>query len=282
MTVRRNRYDCSDSHPACHTLREDSRRLGVSDPGNLPFMFCPPKAETAVLLVHGFTATPWEMLPLADFLADTGIASLGIRLPGHGTTPEDLAGRRWEEWAQSLNDGFEILSSDFQTIYGMGMSTGCLLLLEASRRCEFAGMVLFSPYLRVLHRLAAYAGWLRWILPYHVKYTEEEHQSRYYNRRPVAGVNQINRLIKSVRQQLSNVTCPVMAFNGEGDETVDINSSNELMANLGSKVKVHEIFGPDVPHVLTREDNPCRWSMFAQASHFIQEIESPGEPTLVR
>lgn len=263
-------------------LRRESRSQGVSDPDNLPFMLCPHEATTAVLLVHGFTATPWEMRPLAEFLAEAGIASLAVRLPGHGTSPEDLAARRWEEWLQACLNGYRILCKDFQVIYGMGMSTGCLLLLTLARDNPLNGLVLFSPYLRVLHRLAPYAGWLRWLRPYHVKPVADGLGERYYERRPLAGIHQINRLLQTVRRQLPQIVCPVLAFNGEGDQTVDIDSGRQLVDMLGSSVKIHERYGHDVSHVLTREENPCRWSMFLQAVQFAQELENPGTAARVR
>lgn len=282
MTHQNNPFDYSDTHSACQSLRLESRTQGVSEQDNLPFMLHPPGAKIAVLLVHGFTATPWEMRLLADFLADAGIASLAVRLPGHGTSPEDLAGRRWEEWSDAILDGYQILSNDFQIIYGMGMSTGCLLLLNMARTKPLNGLVLFSPYLSVLNKLAVYAGWLQWLRPYHKKSSDEGLNERYYNRRPLAGIHQINRLLKTVRHQLPNIVCPVLAFNGEGDQTVDIDSGRLLVDRLGSAIKIHQQYGPEVPHVLTREENPCREAMFIQAVNFIQELESPSSVLRVR
>ncbi len=276
MTQQDSRFDRSETHPGCQAMRRDSRRQGVIDPENLPFILSPPGAKTAVLLVHGFTATPWEMRSLAETFADNNIASLAIRLPGHGTSPEDLAGRRWEEWLSTVLDGYQLLSEDFQSIYGMGMSTGCLLLLTLAKTKPLNGLVLFSPYLRVQHKLAPYAEWLRWVWPYHIKTVEAEPNKHYYNRRPIAGIHQINRLIKTVRGQLAHIICPVLAFNGEGDETVEIDSGRQLVNLLGSSIKIYEQYGPDVPHVLTREENPYRRSMFTQAIRFVQELENPG------
>ena len=282
MTHQNDPVDCSETHPGCQSLRRDSRKHGIVNQDNLPFMLCPPGATVAVLLVHGFTATPWEMRPLAECLAAAGMASLAVRLPGHGTSPEDLAGRRWEEWLDATLAGHQILSKDFQSIYGMGVSTGCLLLLAMAEAKALNGLVLFSPYLRVLHRLAPYAGWLRWIRPYQVKATEDALDEHYYNRRPLAGIHQINRLVKTLRSQLSCIACPVLAFNGEGDQTVDIDSGRRLVGLLGSSVKIHEQYGPEVPHVLTREENPCREAMFSQATKFIQELENPSPAARVR
>lgn len=282
MRDQARRFDCSEKHPGSQSLRRASREQGVTDQDNLPFMLAPPGAKTAVLLVHGFTATPWEMRPPAEALAEAGIACLAIRLPGHGTSPEDLAGRRWEEWAGAVADGYQHLNKSFPSIYGMGMSTGCLLLLHMAERSRFKGLVLFSPYLRVQHWLAPYAGWLRWIRPYQERPAEVESEGRYYNRRPLAGIHQINRLLKTVRTQLPRINCPVLAFNGEGDQTVEIESGRKLVDALGSSVKIYERYGPEVPHVLTREENPCRSTMFSQSVRFIQELEQPGTAIRVR
>ena len=282
MAQDNSRIDCSDIHPGALELRRTSSRQGVGEPDNLPFMLCPPGAKTAALLVHGFTGTPWEMRLLGEHLAKSGIASLAVRLPGHGTSPKDLAGRRWEEWYDAALEGYQILTSEFPSIYGMGMSTGCLVLLAMARANPLSGLALFSPYLRIQHWLAPYAGVLRWVRSYQVKAEGDRQDKHYYHRRPIAGIHQINRLLRVVRGQLSQVNCPVLAFNGEGDVTVDIASGRQLVDSLGSAVRIHLKYGPDVPHVLTREENPCHQAMFAQATRFVQELESPGAIVRVR
>lgn len=270
--------DHSEANAACRDSRREALDEGVTDVENLPFMLSPPGAKSAVLLVHGFTATPWEMRLLADELAEAGIASYAVRLPGHGTSAEDLATRRCEEWQAAVTAGYLALRREFESVYGAGMSTGCLLLLGLAADNPLRGLILFSPYLRIQHWLAAHAGWLKWLRPYHVREENEEQDCRYYARRPVAGIHQINRLIGKVKRQLPLVQCPTLAYNGEGDETVEIESSRQLMRQLGSKIRIHEVFGPEVPHVLTREGNPQRKAMFAQTVMFIQEIENPGSP----
>ena len=272
-------FDHAETNQDFQTLRQLAQEEGVSEPNDLPFMLRPPEATSAALLVHGFTGTPWEMRLLAEELAIAGIASLAIRLPGHGTSPEDLAKKRWEEWHDAVQVGYNILRKDYSSIFGIGMSTGCLLLLAAERTNPMSGLVLFSPYLRVQHWLAPYAGWLKWFRPYQVKPEADNSQKHYYRRRPVAGIYQINRLIKRVRSQLPRITCPVLAFNGEGDQTVDIESGRELIDRMASETKEYRCYGTDVPHVLTREENPYRGEMFTHAIEFIQGLEGP-EPTV--
>jgi len=265
-------YDCSESHPGVRALRQQARDEGVVDSNHLPFMLCPEDAKQGVLLIHGFTASPWEMRLFAEHLAESGIASLAVRLSGHGTTPEDLAQKTWEDWLNDVEAGYRILKEDIPSLAVAGMSTGCLLALCLASREAIAGLVLFSPYLRVQHKLAPYAGWLRWLRPYH-SVAEEDTDTHYYSRRPVAGVHQINRLVKYVKKISGNIICPTLAFNGEGDQTVDIDSGEELIKCLGSKKKIYKRYGPDVPHILTREMNPEREEMFAIASRFLFDLE---------
>src|SRR5438445_12307653 len=47
--------------------------------------------EDACLLLHGLTGSPAEVRPVGEALARAGFRALGPLLPGHGTSPADLA-----------------------------------------------------------------------------------------------------------------------------------------------------------------------------------------------
>lgn len=253
--------------------QDRSRSAGVRD-DDLPFFTPAPGATAAVLQVHGFSATPWEMRPLAAAVAQYGLASLAVRLPGHGTTPEDLAGQRWEDWYRSVLLGFDQLAGHFPRVYGAGLSTGTLLLLALARQRQPQGLVLLSPYLRLRHRLAPLAGWLRYLKPYQERSLSEEAANHYYMRRPLAGVHQINRLLRTLAPRLAEIAVPVLAIHGEGDETIDIDSGRELVERMGSKIKVYERLGPEAPHVLTGKGNPLRGAVFDLIEKFLEELEA--------
>jgi carboxylesterase len=250
-----------------------ARADGVGHPEHMPFFTAPDGADAAVLLVHGFTATPWEMRPLADTLAARGFACLAVRLPGHGTTPEDLATRRWEEWLATVASGYDLLAADFPRVYGVGLSTGSLLLLALAWQRQLAGLVLLSPYLRVRHRLAPLANWLRYLRPYHHRPLSGAAARHYYARRPVAGVHQINRLLRALSPRLGTITVPVLAIHGEGDQVIDIESGRRLVERLGSTIKVYERFGPEAAHVLIDADNPHRQTVLELVGTFLEEVD---------
>lgn len=236
-----------------------------------PFLLSADPSAPAVLLVHGFTANPSEMRQVAEYLHARGMTCLAVRLPGHATTAEDLAGRSWEEWLQAVEQGFLALSQSSDRIYGVGMSTGSLLLLALALKQELTGLVLCSPYLKVQHRLAAHAGWLRYFRPYHTKPAGIA-RAGYYSKRPLAGVHQINRLIRQVKKNLKKITIPVLAMNGAGDATIEVDSGRQLYDRLGSELKVYLRFGPDAPHVLTGRENPHQSSVFALTYWFIHVL----------
>jgi carboxylesterase len=250
-------------------LRERARADGVTRDDALPFLLDPGgKTRGGMLLVHGFTATPWEMRDLAEGLAAEGYAALAVRLPGHGTRAEDLAARNRHEWFAAVAEGYQLLSQARQPVFGIGMSTGGLLLAMLAGTRPLAGLTLLSPYLRLAHPLAPLAGILQYWHPFQERPLEEGDEGHYYRRRPLAGIVQLRRLSRELAPRLSQLTLPALVIAAEGDETVDVDSGLELFRRLGSRHKEYHRFGPDVPHVLTAAELPCRERLREQVFSF--------------
>ena len=99
-----------------------------------------------VILTHGFTGTPAEMLLLGRYLHAQGYTVLGIRLAGHGTTPEALARTGREEWYDSVCDGYSLLAGCCDKISLVGQSMGGLLTLKlAANAVIYRAAVLAAP-----------------------------------------------------------------------------------------------------------------------------------------
>ena len=56
--------------------------------GAEPFFL--PGGSTGVLLIHGFTGLPAELVMMGRYLQQRGCTVLGVRLAGHGTTVEEI------------------------------------------------------------------------------------------------------------------------------------------------------------------------------------------------
>ncbi len=244
------------------------------DPENQPFLFEPQRpARAAVLLVHGFTATPWEMRSFGTALAEAGYVAMGICLPGHGTTPADLAERRCEEWLQEVSRGYRVLAERHPRVYGVGMSTGSLLLLALAEQQPIAGLTLLSPFLRLRHRLAPLVGVLRFFKRYQHRTVPEDLAAHYYRKRPLNGIFQIYRLIRRIRRSLSQISAPTLIFSAKGDLTIDAASAHDLLRQLGSRRKRLHQFGPEVSHVLATRENPRWQETMDQTLMFFRELD---------
>ena len=254
---------------------------GVVRTENLPFLLEPSDRTDApaVLLVHGFSASPWELRELGEDLTARGFRVLGVRLPGHGTTPEDLAHRDWEEWRAAVERGWGLLASASGRVYGVGMSTGALLLLELALRRDLAGLVLLSPFLRLRHPLAAAAGLLRHLYPFQRRPVAKEAEPFYYARRPLRGVQQIHRLIRALRPRLGRLTVPVLVIGAAQDATVRPGSALTLFRRLGSRDRQFHLLGADFAHVLTDRQNPRRQEVFELAGEFMRNREEALRPS---
>jgi len=263
--------------PSLEQELELARAAGVSHPDNLPFLLQPAQPNgKGALLVHGFTATPREMRDLGEFLFRKNFTVLALRLPGHGTTPEDLAARRAEEWLATVERGFQILAEKNLKIYGIGLSTGALLLLKLSLVRHFDKLVLLSPFLQLKHVLAPLAGWISSLIPYQDRNIEQKDQPFYYRRRPLQGVAQINRLRKQLQSKLAQIQTPVLVLASAGDLTIRPGTAKRLFDRLGSASKAFHGYGPEVPHVLTTAENPCQADVFDRILKFLESPPDEG------
>ena len=111
-------------------------------PGAEPFFHA--GGSTGVLLCHGFTSTPQSMRPWADYLVNAGLTVSLPRLPGHGTTWQELGRTRWEDWYGEVDRAYEELRGQASEVFVMGLSIGgCLALRLAELRGDaVAGLVI--------------------------------------------------------------------------------------------------------------------------------------------
>ncbi|PLX94139.1 MAG: hypothetical protein C0619_03495 [Desulfuromonas sp.] len=249
------------------------RAEGVSNEDNLPFLLESKQSSArGILLVHGFTATPQEMRPLAEHLHERGDTVFAVRLPGHGTRSADLATRNYQEWLEAVARGHRLLAGHGLPVVGIGLSTGALLLLKLALSEQFSGLVLLSPFLHLRHRLAPLAGLLRYLVPYQKRELKPAEQTRYYAERPLRGIHQINLLRRQIGRELHRIQAPALVLAAEGDATIAPGTSAELFRRLGSRPKTFHLFGEDVPHVLTTAENPRLQETFNRIDRFLAQL----------
>lgn len=208
----------------------------------------------AVLCLHGFTGTPFEVRPLAEALAGRGYTVLAPQLAGHCGTIDELNRTRWPDWLASASAALDQLQQAAPgPVAVAGFSLGGLLSLRLARQrpADVAALSIVAaplrlrPYqvnaVRALCRLPAVLrrGPLA-VLPkfggYDVTDAEMKRQNPALSGMPIAGINSLIELGELVRRDLPDVRTPALVAHGELDRTVPLGDSLELVGTLGSEV----------------------------------------------
>ncbi len=110
------------------------------------------RAPLSIVFLHGFSASPLEIQPLPERMAESLGAHLYVpRLTGHGQNGARLAAARAEDWFQDAREALRIASLLGSRIIVSGCSTGATLALWLAADIapdDIAAMVLLSPNFR--------------------------------------------------------------------------------------------------------------------------------------
>jgi carboxylesterase len=211
------------------------------------FSLGPPATEAtaAVLLIHGFTGSPWEVRPLGESLAARGFHVRAIRLPGHGVDPEAMAWVSFRDWEQAADEALQALVG-FKHVFVAGLSMGALLgmLLAARHPTKVKGLALMAPVwkLRQLDgRILRTVRWLplaEWTGMWVEKKTTdiEDDEARadapILPRYPLARLYDLFTIQDHAQAVVSEVRCPTLVAAAEQDHVVDFQSVEGLVRQL--------------------------------------------------
>jgi carboxylesterase len=181
---------------------------------------------TGVLLCHGFTGSPQSLRPWAEYLAGTGLSVSLPRLPGHGTTWQEMARTRWEDWYAEVDRAFDLLQARCDQVFVMGLSMGgCLALRLAELRGEaIRGLVLVNPSITADTRLFMLAPVLKLVVP-SLKGIASDIKSEQaaevgYDRVPVKAAATLPGLWRITQQHLSELRQPILVYRSVTDHVV--------------------------------------------------------------
>jgi carboxylesterase len=229
---------------------------------------------TGVLLCHGFTGSPQSLRAWAEYLAKAGLTVSLPRLPGHGTTWQEMARTRWEDWFAEVDRAFDELQQRCEEIFVMGLSMGgCLALrLGETRGAAIRGLVLVNPSITADNKaLFAVAPLLKLLVP-SVKGIASDIKNPQaaelgYERTPTRAAATLPGLWRSTAQHLSDLTQPVLVFHSTDDHVVGPASLKLLTGALRpEQLEVREL--RDSYHVATL-DNDAE-AIFAGSLEFVR------------
>jgi carboxylesterase len=190
-----------------------------------------------VLLIHGFTATTFEMRSLADRLNAEGYTVSGPLLPGHGTSPDDLNKVIWQDWVLTCEEAFRTLKKHCDRVFIGGESMGGLLsLVLADRFPEIKGVLLYAPAIN--NPKLRFTPLLKHFLKYSKKKNQDDlYEWQGYRVNPVAGAAELYSLQRFAITLLEGINMPAIIFQGTEDHTVKPSGAQMVFDRIRSKQK---------------------------------------------
>ncbi len=203
-----------------------------------------PNGPVGCLLIHGFTGTPDELHELGIFLAQHGLTVSIPLLPGHGTTPQELAQIKWPTWVEWIRDEYHNLAQKCQEVFIGGQSMGGTLALHLGTHSTPAGIMTFAAPVKFHHPLLAFYPLVKWFYRnYPKKYgndirdPEMKKQLASYQVYPLPAVMEFQKLLHHTYNDLAEIHAPLLAFHSCQDHTIDIENIDMILNRTGSKIK---------------------------------------------
>ena len=241
-------------------------------PGAEPFSH--DGGPVGVLLSHGFTGSPASMTPWGRDLADRGYTVRVPRLPGHGTTWQDMNRTRWDDWLTTIDDALNDLKGRCERVAVCGLSMGGALAMRLAevRPDDVDALVVVNPVIGVKNWQLKLVPALKWVVPAmpgignDIKKPDGDEIG--YDKTPLKALASQLRGWREVRADLGRITAPLLVFRSTDDHVVDATSLPLIKAGVSSAVTEYVTLENSF-HVATLDhDAPL---IFERSAAFIAE-----------
>ena len=245
---------------------KDNKDIKAKDIGTTNY-FENINSNSCVIVVHGFSSAPKEMQNLALFLNENNLNVITPRLSGHGTVPEDLKTKTWQDWYKSVSRSITIASLQYKKVYIVGFSTGGLLALLSTKKQykEFVSLVCINAALhlndlRIKTLLPAISFWNDIVKVFNEnKYAKEyidnfpENPQINYNKHYVSSIEQLSLLMDKIKKNLHKIKKPILIIQGKDDPVVNPSSAHEIYEKIESRFKKLKMINSS-KHVIVNEN----------------------------
>jgi len=204
------------------------------------------RANTGIVVAHGFTGNPTSTRAFGEALAERGFAVEVVRLPGHGTHWRDMAKTRYGDWRWQVEQALDGLHRDGKKVVLVGLSMGGTIALDlaCARGKDVAAVVPINC--TILDReglLAKAAPLLEKILPVvpasaaglvknDIAKGGDEHA---YDMVPTRAANSFLKELRRIRDGLADLAAPTVVAYSVQDHSVPTENSKKLIELLAGR-----------------------------------------------
>ncbi|MGB8002523.1 MAG: alpha/beta fold hydrolase [Anaerobacillus sp.] len=204
--------------------------------------------QIGVLVLHGFTGSTQSMRYLGEQLALEGYTVCGPRLKGHGTHYEDMEQSTYEEWIQSVEEGYEWLNERCDQLFIAGLSMGGTLTLYLSEKHpEVKGIMPINAAINMpdLEQMRGKTE-PRFLDAIGSDIKAEGVEELAYDKTPTKSIQEILSLMEVTEKELSSIEIPALIFKSLDDHVVPPENSVRIFDEISSEkkemVELHESY----------------------------------------
>ncbi len=228
------------------------------------------------LLIHGFTACPYEMRELGENLYGQGHNVFGVRLAGHGTSVSDFAKTKALDWKKSVKQGIGISSLLGRRVIVIGESMGGALAAILGR--DFPGLIekliLCAPAFQFVNRMAPLTRWglVRKFIPQNDMGIQYDWQRPYwYGVIPTSAVAELVKVAGEGQKAGPEIKAPTQILHALDDRIIRHQGSKIFYRSLSGLAADDKqlILFPKGHHNLTIDLNPRKAEVFEWINDFI-------------
>ena len=231
--------------------------------------------DTGILLLHGFTGSPYEMKELGERLQGKGYTVSIPLLRGHGTAPADLADCTWYDWFEDTKTALFELRKKCSTVIAAGLSTGASLALHLSAHYQLEGVAALSPALILKNKFSAIIPYLPIFFPYrYIKSNPDISDAKVaaevvkYRKAPLKAVREVIKFYTHLKMDLAEVYTPTLIIQANQDHVLDPRGAQWVYDHISSKEKKRLKLSKSF-HVITLDVE--KKIVFREVERFISE-----------
>ncbi len=280
-------------HQEYFAISQDGKGL---DTNKHPRLLIPLSQESngeAVLLYHGFTASPMEVEALGNELAARGYTVFMPLIRGFGSDFNVANRYNARDWKEGYAESVTLLGKCFKSIHVAGLSLGGGLTIDyllsqtsQENRVQISSAVLIAPYTKPKQKLAGLLGAIMDVPKNGIsfqalyKFTKNpdialilRNSDGYTNKFPVTAGSAIADFGRNLRKQIGKleepiVTSPTLLIYSGADRTIRIKNMLSSVKSTFTDLQILELDKElQAPHQIVVDDP-------ANASHLDSTISS--------
>ena len=228
-----------------------------------------------ILLVHGFTGSPKSMKPWAKAAVEQGYTTAVPRLPGHGTSWQEMNRTRWTDWYAEANRALDEMVEQCDTVFVFGMSMGGSIALRMAeeRGEDIAGIALVNPAVFTKRPDRFLLPYLQRVVPAFPGISNDikkpDQDEGAYTKIPLKAAYSLTELWTKTKDNLGKIHLPIIIFTSTEDHVVEPENSEYIMEHVNSTDRT-QIILDDSYHVATLDNEADR--IFSESLDFVKRL----------